>query len=144
MLEVASTGQTFDARLGFDRGRAVRVHRADTGLSQWAKLTQAHGGAEGRARDRFMQRLAQQIDERGTVDVLRRGVRDQNVEIRLFYRNRRSALRPRGSRDRVSMTGLGDSFHCAVFSTLRRLRTVVVMDDDVSVKDLIQKISDDL
>ena len=33
-----------------------------------------------------MQRLAQQIDERGTIDVLRHGIRDQNVEIRLSYR----------------------------------------------------------
>ena len=39
-----------------------------------------------RARQRFVQRLAQQIDERGTVDVIRHGVRDQNVEIRLSYR----------------------------------------------------------
>ena len=38
------------------------------------------------ARQKFAQRLAQQIDERGTVDVLRHGVRDQNVEIRLSYR----------------------------------------------------------
>ena len=30
--------------------------------------------------------MAQQIDERGTVDVLRHGIRDQNVELRLSYR----------------------------------------------------------
>ena len=45
-----------------------------------------HGGDDALARQRFVQRLAQQIDERGTVDVLRHGVRDQNVEIRLSYR----------------------------------------------------------
>ena len=54
--------------------------------SGWAKLVKAHGGDEDRARQRFTQRLAQQIDERGTVDVIRHGVRDQNVEIRLSYR----------------------------------------------------------
>ena len=53
---------------------------------EWGKLVKAHGGDEELARQRFVQRLAQQIDERGTVDVLRHGVRDQNVEIRLSYR----------------------------------------------------------
>jgi type I restriction enzyme R subunit len=57
-----------------------------TQSSEWGKLVRAHGGEEDRARQRFAQRLAQQIDERGTVDVLRHGVRDQNVEIRLSYR----------------------------------------------------------
>ena len=66
-------------------GRTLRVHRGDAG-AEWAKLVKAHGGDESRARQRFAQRLAQQIDERGTVDVLRHGVRDQNVEIRLSYR----------------------------------------------------------
>src|SRR5258708_11385192 len=57
-----------------------------TQAPEWGKLIKAHGGEEDRARQRFTQRLAQQVDERGTVDVLRHGVRDQNVEIRLSYR----------------------------------------------------------
>jgi type I restriction enzyme R subunit len=52
----------------------------------WERLVKAHGGDDGLARERFVQRLAQQIDERGTVDVLRHGIRDQNIVVRLSYR----------------------------------------------------------
>ena len=65
--------------------RAVRVHRGDAS-HELGQARQAHGGDDELARQKFVQRLAQQIDERGTVDVLRHGVRDQNVEIRLSYR----------------------------------------------------------
>jgi type I restriction enzyme R subunit len=77
--------EDFDPQLGFDTAELFAFIGA-TQDGQWAKLVRAHGGDEGRARQRFVQRLAQQIDERGTVDVLRHGVRDQNVEIRLSYR----------------------------------------------------------
>src|SRR6185437_5615701 len=53
---------------------------------EWERLVQAYGGDDAVARERFTERLVQQIDERGTVDVLRHGIRDQNVEIRLSYR----------------------------------------------------------
>ena len=75
----------FDARLGLDTAELFAFIEA-TQESEWGKLVKAHGGQEDRARERFLQRLGQQIDERGTVDVLRHGVRDQNVEIRLSYR----------------------------------------------------------
>jgi type I restriction enzyme, R subunit len=75
----------FDARLGFDTAELFAFIEA-TQAAEWAKLVKAHGGEEAQARQRFGQRLAQQIDERGTVDVLRHGVRDQNVEVRLSYR----------------------------------------------------------
>ena len=75
----------FDPRLGLDTAELL----AFVGVTQpdaWGKLVKAHGGDEALSRQRFVQRLAQQLDERGTVDVLRHGVRDQNVEIRLSYR----------------------------------------------------------
>jgi type I restriction enzyme, R subunit len=77
--------QYFDAQMGFDTAELFAFIEVTQG-AEWAKLVRAHGGEEDRARQRFAQRLAQQIDERGTVDVLRHGVRDQNVEIRLSYR----------------------------------------------------------
>ena len=77
--------QDFDAQLGFDTAELFAFIK-ETQPSAWAKLVKAHGGDENRGRQRFAQRLAQQIDERGAVDVLRHGVRDQNVEIRLSYR----------------------------------------------------------
>ena len=43
-----------------------------------------HGG-EAKARERFADRLAKELDARGTVDVLRHGVVDLGVKIRLAF-----------------------------------------------------------
>jgi type I restriction enzyme R subunit len=75
----------FDANLGLDT-RELFAFIEETQRMQWESLVKAHGGDDALVRQRFVQRLAQQIDERGTVDVLRHGIRDQNVEIRLSYR----------------------------------------------------------
>jgi len=75
----------FGPRLGLDTAELFAFVDT-TQPTAWANLVKAHGGDSGHARQRLAQRLAQQIDERGTVDVLRHGVRDQNVEIRLSYR----------------------------------------------------------
>ena len=50
----------------------------------WERLVAVHGGEAG-ARTQFADRLAKQIDERGTVDVLRHGVNDHGIEVRLAY-----------------------------------------------------------
>ncbi|MEX0972694.1 MAG: type I restriction endonuclease [Solirubrobacterales bacterium] len=81
----AEWGPDFDRRLGLDTVELF-LFIENTQESQWEKLVKAHGGDEGVAYRKFAQRVAQQIDERGTVDVLRHGVRDQNVEFRLSYR----------------------------------------------------------
>ena len=75
----------FDATLGLDLKELFAFIEA-TQAPAWERLVKAHGGDALRARERFAKRLSQQLDERGTVDVLRHGVRDQNVEIRLSYR----------------------------------------------------------
>ena len=75
----------FDAKLGLDTAELFAFIE-DTQPTGLANLVKAHGGSEQLARTKFAARLAQQIDERGTVDVLRHGVRDQNVELRLSYR----------------------------------------------------------
>jgi type I restriction enzyme R subunit len=77
--------QDFDPKSGLDNVELLGFIER-TQAQEWERLVKAHGGDEAVARQRFVQRLAQQIDERGTVDVLRHGVRDQNVEIRLSYR----------------------------------------------------------
>jgi type I restriction enzyme, R subunit len=77
--------QDFDAKVGLDTVELYSFIDLTQGR-EWGNLVKAHGGDEENARRRFTQRLAQQIDERGTVDVLRHGVRDQNVDIRLSYR----------------------------------------------------------
>ncbi|HEY7831000.1 MAG TPA: type I restriction endonuclease [Solirubrobacteraceae bacterium] len=77
--------EDFDANLGLDT-KELFTFIEETQQSQWEKLVKAHGGDKSLARQRFVQRLARQIDEHGTVDVIRHGIRDQNVEIRLSYR----------------------------------------------------------
>jgi len=74
----------FDAGVGLDTVELFAFVE-ETQAPDWGKLVKAHGGDHAVARQRFVQRLAQQLDERGTVDVLRHGVRDQNVEIRVSY-----------------------------------------------------------
>lgn len=85
--------QEFDASLGFDT-RELFAFIEETQRFEWEQLVKAHGGDDQLARHRFLHRLAQQLDERGTVDVLRHGVRDQNVEIRLSYRKPAFGLAP--------------------------------------------------
>jgi type I restriction enzyme, R subunit len=53
------------------------------------RLAKLHGG-EARARERFADRLAKDLDARGTMDVLRHGVVDLGVKIRLASSNRRT------------------------------------------------------
>jgi type I restriction enzyme, R subunit len=85
--------QDFDAALGLDT-LELFAFIEDTQRAAWANLVKAHGGDDTFARQKFVHRLAQQLDERGTVDVLRHGVRDQNVEIRLSYRKPAFGLAP--------------------------------------------------
>jgi type I restriction enzyme R subunit len=85
--------EDFDATLGLDT-RELFAFIEETQGSGWEKLVKAHGGDDALARQRFLQRLARQIDELGTVDVIRHGVRDQNVEIRLAYRQPAFGLAP--------------------------------------------------
>ncbi|MEX2644624.1 MAG: type I restriction endonuclease, partial [Gaiellaceae bacterium] len=73
----------------FDRGLGLEPHEvlafvAQTQPDEWRELAGRHGG-EDNARTSFLKRLAAEIDERGTVDVLRHGVKDLGVEIRLAY-----------------------------------------------------------
>ncbi len=74
----------------FDAARGIDVVElfgfiGSTQPKAWGDLVRAHGGSEEVARAKFIQRLAGQLDERGTVDVLRRGVIDQNVHISLAF-----------------------------------------------------------
>ncbi len=77
--------EEFDATLGLDT-LELFAFIEETQRPAWEHLVTAHGGEDAHARQRFVHRLAQQIDERGTIDVLRHGIRDQNVEIQLSYR----------------------------------------------------------
>ncbi|MEV4831060.1 type I restriction endonuclease [Micromonospora sp. NPDC049257] len=57
----------------------------DTQPEEWARLLAYHGNDPDVAQRGFTQYLARQLDERGPLDVLRRGVKDKGVLIRLAY-----------------------------------------------------------
>jgi type I restriction enzyme R subunit len=73
----------------FDRVRGIDTAElfafiAETQATAWERLVAVHGGEAG-ARSQFADRLAKQLDERGTVDVLRHGLNDHGIEVRLAY-----------------------------------------------------------
>lgn len=53
-------------------------------IKRWDKLIDLYGGQEETQRQ-FAKRLAAEIDSRGVLDVLRRGVKDRGVQIDLAY-----------------------------------------------------------
>jgi type I restriction enzyme R subunit len=75
--------KTFDVALGLDPGEVLAFVRA-TQQTAWRALAERHGG-EAAAETAFLRRLASELDERGTVDVLRHGVKDLGIEIKLAY-----------------------------------------------------------
>ncbi|CAN5753889.1 DEAD/DEAH box helicase family protein [soil metagenome] len=60
----------------------------------WSRLIALHGGDPDEAQRRFVDRLVGQLDERGTVDVLRHGVEDLGVALRLASFRPASGLNP--------------------------------------------------
>ena len=75
----------FDGNAGVDTADLFEFIGATQG-DRWDKLVDSgYGGDPVAARAKFVQRLASQLDKRGTVDVLRRGVTDYNVKFRLAY-----------------------------------------------------------
>lgn len=75
---------TYDRALGIDTSELA----AFLGASQneaWLALQEAYGEDEEQSIGRFAKRVAREIDSRGLLDVLRRGVNDRNVKIQLAY-----------------------------------------------------------
>ncbi|MFF1688617.1 MULTISPECIES: type I restriction endonuclease subunit R [unclassified Streptomyces] len=75
---------TYKHELGIDTGELATF----LGASQndaWLRLQAEYGEGETASIQRFAKRVAHQIDARGVLDVLRRGVNDRNVKIRLAY-----------------------------------------------------------
>jgi type I restriction enzyme R subunit len=81
---MASSPAHFDPVVGIDTAELFTFIGA-TQASQWNRLIVLHGGDAGTAQRAFVQRLAKELDSRGTVDVLRRGVVDHGVTIQLAY-----------------------------------------------------------
>jgi type I restriction enzyme R subunit len=75
----------FDPRFGLDTTELFAFLET-TQPDAWAKLRTVHGGVEATARQRLLARLTRELDERGTLDVLRHGLVDQGITLRLSYR----------------------------------------------------------
>ena len=75
----------FDSAAGVDTADLFEFIGA-TQPEEWDQLVNSgYGGDMRQARAGFVKRLASQLDRRGTVDVLRRGVVDRNVKIQLAF-----------------------------------------------------------
>ncbi|NLE77971.1 MAG: type I restriction endonuclease subunit R, partial [Rhodococcus sp.] len=75
--------RAFDPATGIDTEDLFEFIGA-TQADAWDRLKDLHGGLPG-AQTKFVARLAGEIDKRGTLDVLRHGVVDHGVTIRLAY-----------------------------------------------------------
>jgi type I restriction enzyme R subunit len=74
----------FDVARGLDTAELFAFIDA-TQAEEWSRLVKAYGGSKDTTWAGFVKRLADQIDERGIVDVLRHGVQDHGVTIRLAF-----------------------------------------------------------
>ncbi|MEU0530910.1 RNA-binding domain-containing protein [Amycolatopsis tolypomycina] len=82
----------FDRAAGLDFGVVLQFVGA-TQVEQWEELVAKYGDV-GAAQRGFKARLVRELDARGTVDVLRRGVVDRGVTIRLAYFKPASGVTP--------------------------------------------------
>ncbi|AUS78392.1 restriction endonuclease subunit R [Actinoalloteichus sp. AHMU CJ021] len=74
----------YDPKLGLDTGQLFTFIEA-TQQAEWNELLPYYGGDADAARHGFARRLAKAIDTDGVLDVLRKGVKDRGVRIRLAY-----------------------------------------------------------
>ncbi|MEW2593436.1 type I restriction endonuclease [Micromonospora aurantiaca] len=74
----------YDRQFGLDSAELFAFIGA-TQPDAWEKLLACHGSNPDEAQRSFVQYLVKQMDERGPLDVLRRGVKDKGVLFRLAY-----------------------------------------------------------
>jgi type I restriction enzyme R subunit len=74
----------YDRQLGLDTSELFAFIGA-TQNNAWLKLVAYHGNDAAATQRHFKEYLAKQIDDRGPLDVLRRGVKDKGILFRLAY-----------------------------------------------------------
>ena len=80
----------YDEELCLDPKLVVGFVQA-TQPQEWAKLRKQYGD---RARQKFLKRLSKEIAKRGTLDVLRKGIKDMGAKIQLVYFKPPTGLNP--------------------------------------------------
>ena len=91
-VKVGTDTEEFDPVLGLDLSDLFGFI-TDTQAEEWAELCLRHG-SENTAKKKFAERLAKQLDRLGTVDVLRHGVTDLGVQVRLAFPKPSHGLTP--------------------------------------------------
>ena len=103
----AQSPPDFDVQSAIDTAELFAFIGATQGAA-WNSLLARYGNDAGQAQRGFVRRLAQQIDARGTVDVIRHGVEDLGVSFRLAYFKPASGLTPelieRYEKNRLTVT----------------------------------------
>ncbi|MFE6678275.1 type I restriction endonuclease subunit R [Streptomyces sp. NPDC057729] len=79
-----SLSNSYNHDIGIDTSELATFLRASQ-KDAWLRLQAEYGEGETASSQRFAKRVAEQIDKRGVLDVLRRGVNDRNVKIQLAY-----------------------------------------------------------
>jgi type I restriction enzyme, R subunit len=74
----------FDPILALDTGELFTFIGA-TQIDAWEELIKRYGGDQPMVQRKFAERLSSELDKRGTVDVLRHGVVDLGMTIKLAY-----------------------------------------------------------
>ncbi|MBA3790900.1 MAG: DEAD/DEAH box helicase family protein [Rubrobacter sp.] len=82
-VKIGNASGDFDPERGLDTVELF-AFVAETQPETWDRLVRLHGG-DAQTRRRFVDRLAKELDARGTVDVLRHGIVDLGVTIRLCF-----------------------------------------------------------
>ncbi len=94
----------YDLTVALDRAQILAFVQ-DTQPKEWARLVAVHGAT---VEDKVIARLAKEIDARGTLDVLRRGITDYGVKVAMAYFRPATKLAPetleRYTKNRVSVT----------------------------------------
>ena len=94
--KVGTQSSDFDASRGLDTVEMFAFIE-ETQPDEWAKVLKTHSEEQAAAQAAFLDRLVQELDSRGTVDVLRHGivyVGHEKVEFALAYFRPASALNP--------------------------------------------------
>lgn len=76
--------ESYDRKLALDTAELFAFIDA-TQPKSWTKLVTRYGGDHGTARREFARLVADELDHRGTVDVLRRGIKVKGETIRLAF-----------------------------------------------------------
>lgn len=100
--------QKYDRDLCLDPEMAVAFIQA-TQPKKWERLTSHY---KDETRERFLRRLSSEVDKRGLLDVLRKGIKDAGVKFDLIYYRPASGLNP----------DLQTLYEGNIFSVVRQLR----------------------